>query len=196
MLFMYRLSKTASLHLFVCSFFWCVKRILGVTMINDFRGARLRHYCADGACCECWNHTKANSNCSISRSNWLIALDTKFWCKLDALWRETNPTLSFIWLLCVCVQEFPTIQNFLNITVYPWDASYIYLLAPFTLSITCNTLLPAETTIILCGRVLMIFLLSYFEHCQIWLKVFLQSPLEQTHKIGGPKKHCFEYGLQ
>ncbi len=38
---MYRLSKTASLQLFVF-FFGCVKRILGVTMISDFTGARLR----------------------------------------------------------------------------------------------------------------------------------------------------------
>jgi hypothetical protein len=124
MLFMYRLRKTASLHLFAF-FIGYVKRILGVTMISDFRGARLRHYYADGARCECWNHTEANSNCSISGSDWLIALDTKCWCKLDAIWRETNLTLSFIWLLCVCLQKFPTIQNFLNITVYPWDARYI-----------------------------------------------------------------------
>jgi hypothetical protein len=94
-------------------------------MINDFRGARLRHYCADGARCDCWNHTEANSNCSIGRSDWLMALDTKFWCKLDAIWREKDPTLSFIWLLNMCLQEFPTIQNFFNITVYSWDASYI-----------------------------------------------------------------------
>jgi hypothetical protein len=41
--------------------------------------------------------------------------------------RQIPPSLSFgsSVSVCVCVQEFPTIQNFLNIIVYKRDASYI-----------------------------------------------------------------------
>jgi hypothetical protein len=88
--------------------------------------------------------------------------------------REIPPSLSFGSSVCVCVQELQQSRIFWTL-LCTHEMQAIYLLAPFTISITCNTLLPAETTIILCGRVLMIFLLSYFEHCQIWLKVFLQT---------------------
>jgi hypothetical protein len=144
-------------------------------MISDFRGARLKHYCADGAHYECWNHNEGNSNCSIGKSDWFMALDTKFRCKLDAIWEETNPTLSFIWLLSNVCARISNNPEFFEHYCVPTRCKLYISLPPFTLSITCNTSLPAETTILLCGRMLMIVLLSYFEHCQIWLKVCLQT---------------------
>jgi hypothetical protein len=56
-----------------------------------------------------------------------MALDTKFWCELDSIWGETNPTLSGSWV-CVC-RNFQQSRIFWTL-LCTHEMQAIYLLAP------------------------------------------------------------------